>query len=55
MLDQLVVSPPALDEPPPAVAKLFTRQTLATAPFLPHLCFESLQTFRRDLNLPLPI
>src|SRR5258708_18228926 len=50
ILGGLIVCPPAPQELLPLLSQLFTGQALTAAPFLPNLCFESLQTLRCDRN-----
>src|SRR5712671_5901442 len=52
VLDQMVIAPPAPNEWLPVFLELVARQALATPPFLPYLCFESLQTLRCDFDAP---
>ena len=54
-LGQTVIGPPASDVSAPAVTQLFTAQTLAASPHLPHLVFHSLHTLRSRLRPPLPV
>jgi hypothetical protein len=52
VFDQLVITPPAPNEWLPVLLELVARQALAALPFLPYLCFESLQALRRDFDAP---